>query len=64
MLPLERARKTVAENVAENGLVCYVWMCGSRDMEVWISWKTADSAISAISPDIQTPISREPHIQT
>ena len=60
MSPVERAWKTVQEN----GIICYVCMCGSRDIGVWKSWKTADSAFSATFYDFQMPISREPHMQT
>ena len=44
VLPVESARKTVQEN----GMVCYVCMCSSWDISVWISGKTADSAVLAI----------------
>ena len=60
MAPLETAHETSQEN----GMVFYVRMCGSRDMEVWKSEKTADSAYLAVFPVFQTFISREPHIQT
>ena len=36
---MERTRKTDQEN----GILYYVMMCGSRDIEVWKSQKTADS---------------------
>ena len=44
MLPMERARKTVKEN----GMICYVCKCSSWDNKVWISGKSADSAVLAI----------------
>ena len=60
MPPVERAWKTVQEN----GIVCFVCMCGSRDIGIWISWKVAENAESAVFNDFQMPISREPHMQT
>ena len=60
MAPVERARNTGQEN----GMICYVWMCGSRDIQVWKSGKTADSALSADFADFQTGIYRELRIQT
>ena len=60
MPPVERAWK----HVQENGIVCYVCMCGSRDVDIWKSWKVAENAQSAVFHDFQMSISREPHMQT
>ena len=57
---MERAGKTDQEN----GMVYYVWMCGSSDIKVWKSGKMTKTAESAVFPDFQTLISQEPHIQT
>ena len=44
MALMDRTRKTDQEN----GILYYVMMCGSRDIEVWKSQKTADSAFFTI----------------
>ena len=60
MAAIERLQKTDQEN----GMVYYVWMCGSEDIVVWKSQKNADSAFLVIFPGLETMISQEPHIQT
>ena len=47
IVSLERAQKTDQENV----MVCYVWICGSREIEIWKSEKTADSAYLTVFPN-------------
>ena len=50
MAPMERARKTDKEN----GMVYYVWMCGSWDTKVWKlgkMTKTAESAFFSRGPN-------------
>ena len=57
--PSERAKKIVSENV----MVYYISMCSSRDFEVWMSEKSAESAFLASVSDNQTSKSRELHIE-
>ena len=54
----------IQKNDRENGMVYFVWMCGSRDIMVSKPGKMTKNADSAFFCDFQTMICSEAYIQT
>ena len=54
---ISTSRKSAKNNHHENGIVCYVWICSSRDIEVSKSENFAKNAESAFFLILKSPYS-------